>query len=98
MASRSFSVIAKPHGYSTLRPRTLPCSVSQSNSPWDAAIERIKQLAAVSPGDLRDRLGENLDVVSSRVRSCVPSPQLGREELSGVVAPHPDPGGTRKSA
>lgn len=43
MASRSFPVIANPTLYSTLRPRPVPCSVSQSSSPWDepAPSERM---------------------------------------------------------
>ena len=36
MASRTFSVTGNPTEYSRLRPRTWPCSVSQSSRSWEA--------------------------------------------------------------
>jgi len=92
MASRSFSVIANPIEYCTLRPRTLPCSVSQSSSPCDAPApsERISSLRRWVAGICAIRVGEDLDVVGGGVRAGVPGAQLAGEELLRVVAPHPD--------
>ncbi len=64
MASRLFSVMANPTLYSTLRPRTLPCAVSQSSRSWDAPApsERTSSfLGCVA--DLRDRVTDDRDVV-----------------------------------
>ena len=52
------------------------------------AVGPDQQLLAVSGGDLGDRVGEDLDVVSSGVRSRVARTELGGEELTGVVTPH----------
>jgi len=52
------------------------------------AIGTNQQLLAMPSRDLGDRLAEDLDVVGSGVGAGVAGPQLDREHLGGVVAPH----------
>lgn len=49
-----------------------------------------QQRASVGGRDLRDRVGEDLDVVGGGVRPGVACPELAGEELLRVVAPHPE--------
>ena len=85
-------MIANPTEYSTLRPRTLPCSVEpvQQLVGGAGAVGADQQLPAVGGGDLGDRVGEHLDVVGGGVRPGVPGAQHRGQELAGVVAPHPE--------
>lgn len=87
IASRIFSVTLNPMEYSRLRPRTLPCSVSQSSSPWDAPApsERISSFLRWLRGDLGDRVGQDLDVIAGGVRPGVAGAQFRGEELARVV-------------
>jgi hypothetical protein len=94
MASRSFSVIANPTEYSTLRPRIWPCSVSQSSRPWEAPApsERISSVRRWAPGiwAIASVSTSMWSLVAGGVRTGVPGAELAGEELAGVVAPHPD--------
>ena len=53
-----------------------------------SAVTADQQIATVGPGDLGDRLGEDLDVISRRVRPRSTGAQLRCEKLLRVVAPH----------
>jgi len=76
--------------YSTDRPRSWLCSVSQSSSWWVAPGTGgpDEQPTPMRRGDLSDRVGEDADVVAGVVGVRVARPQPDGETIAGVVAPH----------
>ena len=90
MASRTGSVIANPTEYSTLRPRTLSCSVEpvQQLVGCARAVGADQQLPAVGGGDLGDRRGQHLDVVGGGVRPGVPGAAASAARNSLVLSHH----------
>ena len=84
--------MAYPTEYCTDRPRFASRAVIQSSSSWEAPAPsaRISSFLRCARGDLRDRRGQDGDVVGGGVRAGVPGAQHQRERLLGVLAPHPE--------
>jgi hypothetical protein len=94
MASRTLPVTANPTEYSMVRPRLLPCSVSQSSSPvgGTGAVGADQHVFAVGGRDLGNGTGKYVDVVGDGVGAGVARTHYHREHRLGRSQPVNDPG------